>query len=626
MPTAKDYQTLDETQRRDLRERERLAQRKAAGGVAPPSAAPAAKPYAPPLTVQEITQKFMGGPAVVPTGIPQRSASTAVQRYSPDGTMEGATGAIDRGVQRHNPDGSMAGVEGRVALASSPPQYRQISYQEARRANNTRMNLQDEMMRASRPGGGQAPASAFDRAALNEQIDHARNVAGAREMQLAGRPTNLPDQQTYLRQQEAARARLQEQADRIARERAGQPLPGDTDTWTYEAGQRALPPELRGQKFTHPQDQANYREFSRWAGQAPSIDPATGAMTRPVDQEHAHVQNLREKEMLARRNMGKPIDFAPINYDESVRNRTASQEFYDTALAEKMRSIPQHEERVALSKAAATDPLREKAAISERERAAAARDKAKAESDTRLIPSQEAATEADNRAKTTDANYRVVGAGAKSAADIARENSERARAEAAAKNAPRLGELDIRGKEATIGLTEAETGVRRKQLENYGKPGGSLDNQERARVATEQATTDAAVRSAASTKFGGSDQIVSDAAKFMPNVVRRMSTPFDVFGLHTGKADMNITGPGIADDIRDLDILDSGVVRNLEGYAQMDPVGGARAANEIIYKMPTPGAGGLYSTKLGAPASHLRYVEKLNNILKRLQALARSGG
>lgn len=422
MPTAKDYQTLDETQRRDLRERERLAQRKAAGGVAPPSAAPAAKPYAPPLTVQEITQKFMGGPSFNQPGIPQQSAQNPAPK--PQSPAPQPTPA---------------------APASQP-----IDSMAARRARVSGMATQRDYKRAYDSGAG---ADELNR--IGQNMDDYRAIDAGYQAKLSGAPGPAFTQERT----DAGRARLEEQKRRLLGERNGQPLPGDTDTWTYEAGQRALPPELRGQKFTHPQDQANYREFSRWAGQAPSIDPATGMMTRPVDQEHAHVQNLREQEMLARRKMAQPIDFAPFDPEEAQRNQARATDHYNSILARAEGARARAGQREGDYRTTAEAPVTVGAQAARAQLAEQERLRAKAQSDTRLIPSQEAATNAESGYKTAKFTAEAGNVPAMS-------TREKELAMAAASKAQTDTKMYPREAEARIGAMEGDAALKKAMVSN----------------------------------------------------------------------------------------------------------------------------------------------------------------
>lgn len=144
------------------------------------------------------------------------------------------------------------------------------------------------------------------------------------EIRVLSRMASGPERTLTPEQVAAGRERLQGQVRSLAAERAGEPLPGSDDTWTYEAGQKALPPELRGQKFTHPQDQANYRDFSRFVGGAPSIDPATGMMTRPVDEERARTMKAREAELSERAAAAKPLKFGEYGEKEAAAAQSAA--------------------------------------------------------------------------------------------------------------------------------------------------------------------------------------------------------------------------------------------------------------------------------------------------------------
>jgi len=569
----------------------------AAGGVAA-NPQVAERPYAPPLTVQEITQKFMGGPANVPTGIPQRSAQNpAPAPVAKPQTFNGQT-EQQRAQARLSPQ---QGIQARAGVMDA-----QDAFKNAWDAGSEGMPI------------GRSRMSSADRGRLRADIGLAREDAAGYDAQQAGAPgPAMTPERT-----EAGRKRLQEQAARIAAERAGQPLPGSTDTWSYEAGQKALPKELQGQVFTHPQDQANYRDFSRFVGGAPSIDPATGQMTSPADREYKSVQQMREEEIMARRKAAQPIDFAPFDPAEAERNQVAATERYNDTIARGNAARAQRTQSAALDRTLADAPNREAAAkseatINEQRRAAAA-----AQSATNVIPGQEAATNATNRTNALIQEMKARGIPLEEATARAQEMEKAAKANTNASTYSREREAEVGGKEADSRFKVATGKLEEKKLENYGKAGGTLDTQQRATDAINAASADKAVAGAAAEKYGSPQQIVGAAEKFMPNLKRRFGA-FDPFGVNQGKPGMNITGPSIADDSNDLELLDQGVVQRLEGYAKMSPNDAATAAAEILSQMPTPGNDGLYQNAGAlAPKSWARYVDKLNTIRRRLQTIA----
>jgi hypothetical protein len=120
---------------------------------------------------------------------------------------------------------------------------------------------------------------------------------------------------------------MDDQARRILEARAQDAGAGNDPV--YDAGQAVLPENLRGQKFTDPRDQANYRDFSRFAANTPEVDFGAGEVTSAAQREvvRRKMEQDRARAELAKFNQDG-IQFAEYNPADAAQRIERSQQVF----------------------------------------------------------------------------------------------------------------------------------------------------------------------------------------------------------------------------------------------------------------------------------------------------------
>lgn len=311
-------------------------------------------------------------------------ARNPMKRIKPkDGAAIGSAAVPDSAMPTMDLSGgpparSAAIVAGRVPMSSSVPT--QVSPSPAKpSATGLTPAQQAQAFRVSAYNGRMQYRNAMRSGASPEQLDAIKRNFMQNDLAAWGETAKAPNPSVQTTEQVLrSRANLDSQAKRIAEIRAKEAAAGVSQDPAYDAGQAVLPENLRGQKFSNVGDQAAYRDFSRFAGTAPTIDYAAGEVSDAATKLAIRQRMEAERAQAALAKANEGIEFAPYDPIEAGRRAERTQDVF------------------AENKGAADEARKQILARQEKERALAAlaKDTAGSEMTTRMAQNERIAREA----------------------------------------------------------------------------------------------------------------------------------------------------------------------------------------------------------------------------------------